>query len=180
MTKSALRSQLAVSVVALSASVLAESAARAYPALGSSALVAARDLVLTVGLWAWPAALTALVLAALLGALCGEDAPLAVLSDSWREPARRQRLVLAALLAPGLLLWVFEWTRAAARFHNVELAAALVAGAALAGVFGLALAGWGLLRALATPGLARRAVTGWSAALASGLGLGWLLWHARA
>jgi arylsulfatase A-like enzyme len=157
--------------------VLAEALASAFASLTTPVLTALRDLVLVVGLWAWPAGLAALGLAALLGELCGEDSPGTALSELWRDAARRSRALVVVLLAPLLLLWIFEWSRAAARFHNVELAALLVACASLGGFVLLALGGWWLQRAgTFGSGLGR---LGGALVLASVGALGWVSWQTR-
>jgi arylsulfatase A-like enzyme len=153
--------------------VLAEGVVSAFRSLASPLLAALRDLAWVVGLWAWPAALAAFALAALLTALCDEDPPGIALRELWRDSVRRSRALSVVLLAPLLLLWVFEWSRAAARFHNVELAALLVACAALGGAAATALASW-LLRSRALRFRLAAAL-----GLVSTGALGWVLWQTR-
>jgi choline-sulfatase len=154
-TRRAFGSQLAIAALALAVGGLAEAFATASHARSRSFGDAALAGVYACGLWALPAALVAAALAWGLAALVDEASPLETLREGLRRPERRDRLLLGALAAPLLFGWVFVSARAAGRFHNVELAAALVAAAALGGV--VVLGGLGLLahRALRRRGDAR-------------------------
>jgi arylsulfatase A-like enzyme len=147
-TKRAFASQLAVAGLSVTLAALAEAAASASR-LGSSAPVAvALDALWTLGLWAVPTTLVSLALAWGLAALCGEDSLLETLRVQWAMPARRDALLVGMFAGPALLGWVFVVARAAATFHNVELAAALTALATLAAVVVLAVLGLSGFRAL--------------------------------
>jgi choline-sulfatase len=159
--------QLAVGAGALLGATLAEALVVAARATGSPlGRVAAAAWV--VGLWALPSALLALVLAALLLAVCDEEALADAARLAWREPARRAALSLALL---GGSLWfagAFVVARGALRFHNTELAAALVACAVVGLALPLLIGGLWLWRA----GRVKRTV---SAALPSAAALTTLL-----
>jgi choline-sulfatase len=146
--KRAFASQLAVAGLAVAAGALAEAVASASRLASSSLGAAALASLWTLGLWALPAVLATLGLAWGLAALCGEDALLETLQAKWALPAQRDALLVAMFAGPALLGWVFVVARESARFHNVELASALTAVAALLGVLLLGLAGVQGLRAL--------------------------------
>ena len=150
MTRRAFGSQLAVSALSVTAAALAEAAASAAHAsalrasLGDSLWCA----TWTLGLWAWPVLLSALALGWLTTVLCDEESLGEALRLAWAQPARRDALVVGMFAGPGLLGLVFAVARAAGGFHNVELAAALVAVVTLAFVLVVGVAGLAGLRAL--------------------------------
>ena len=102
----------------------------------------------TVGLWALPAALAASALALVLAVLCDDESCIETLREQWALPLRRDALLIGMFAAPALFGWIFLVARAAARFHNVELAAALIAVAASCGVLLLAVVALAGFRAL--------------------------------
>jgi arylsulfatase A-like enzyme len=117
---------------------------------------------LAVGLWAVPGALLSCLLAWVLATWLDEESLVTSLLYAW---SARRGWVLAGLLTwPAFLLWVFLVARFAARFHNVELAAALQALAALAGLVVLGALATSLGRALG-----RRRETGARLLVASSL-----------
>jgi choline-sulfatase len=141
--------QLAVAAVAVTAATFAEAGASASRAAGAAWSESALMALWTLGLWALPAALAALGLAWVLAALCDEAALVEMLHRQWSLPARRDALLVLMFAAPLWLGWVFVVARSSARFHNVELASALTAVAALlaAGLLALIAAkGFGVLR----------------------------------
>ncbi len=148
MTKRAFGSQLAVAAPAVAAFVLAEAIASRSRPVGDSRGGAALGLLWTLGLWALPAALAALLLAWALAALCDEETIAEALRAHWAEPARRDALLVGLLVGSGLLVWVYAVARAGARFHNLELASALTALSALGGAVLLSIAGLEGFRAL--------------------------------
>jgi arylsulfatase A-like enzyme len=147
-TKRAFGSQLAVAALALAAGVLAEAFAQGSRLAGSSLQRAALAVLWTLGLWALPAALATLAFAGGLAALCDEDSLSETLRAQWSLPARRDALLVGMFAGPALLGWVFVVAREGARFHNVELASALVALATLGGLLLLGLLGLQGYRAL--------------------------------
>lgn len=140
MTRRAIVSQLAVSGFAILGGVVAEALAGHGNLLGA---------VPVLGLWAWPAALAAVVLAWLLAALCGEESAFWTARDAVAEPATRD----AVLVGWGALTLhaacVFVGVKASFAFHNVELAAALVALLLTVALLLLVALGYTLWRALA-------------------------------
>jgi arylsulfatase A-like enzyme len=160
-TRRVFGSQLAVAAVSVGAGVLAEGSAAASRAAGGAWSDAALTALWTLGLWALPAALAALGLAWALAALCDEEALVEMLHLQWSLPARRDALLAGMFAAPLWLSWVFVVARGSARFHNVELAAALTAVAAFvaAGLLGLlAVRGFGVLRRTREAGKSLRAL----------------------
>jgi arylsulfatase A-like enzyme len=146
-TRRAFSSQLAVAASSTLAAALAEacvSASRLSNAPADAVLAA----VWTLGLWALPSALGAVGLAWLLTLLCDDDSLLGMLRDQWAMPLRRDALLVGMFAAPALLGWVFVLASASARFHNVELAAALVSVAVVFGVVVLSIAGAASFRGL--------------------------------
>lgn len=180
MASRAFRSQLLVSALAVVGGVLAESVVGALPAKGGSWLAAGQALLFGLGLWAGLGALLVVLLAALLAASCA-DAPLGfVLREQWRQPRSRVALELAPPLSALLLAWVYCCASAASALHNRELAAALVALAALFGVLALLFGGWLTGRWV----LARRSAGLPTLLMPFGLALAallsaWLLWQTR-
>jgi arylsulfatase A-like enzyme len=161
-TRRGFGSQLAVVAPSVFTGVLAEAIASASRPRGAPVGEAALCALWTVGLWALPAALAALALAWLLAALCDEESLFETLRQQWSMPAGRDAMQVGMFAAPLLLAWVFVSARASARFHNLELAGALVAVAALSGCVVLGILGVASFRALG-----RRRETG--------RGLRWLL-----
>lgn len=120
MTKRAFASQLAVTAASLGAFGLAE-------AVLCGLRGGVGDVVACVGLWAAPLAMLAALAAWLLAALLEEQAAQDGLAEHWANPTRRAALLLGSGAASLLALWVFYGTQATARYHNRELAAALLA-----------------------------------------------------
>jgi arylsulfatase A-like enzyme len=161
-------SQLAVAAASVIAGVLAEASATGSRAAGGAWGEAALIALWTVGLWALPAALAALGLAWVLAALCDEEALVEMLHLQWSLPARRDGLLVLMFAAPLWLGSVFVVARGSARFHNVELAAALTAVAALvaAGLLALIAAkAFGVLRRQREAGAILRALPAVAVAL---------------
>ena len=161
MTRRIFGSQLAVAATSVIAGVLAEAGATGSRAAGGAWGEAALVALWTVGLWALPAALAAFGLAWVLAALCDEEALVEMLHLQWSLPARRDGLLVLMFAAPLWLGSVFVVARGNARFHNVELAAALTAVAALvaAGLLGLIAAkAFGVLRRRREAGATLRAL----------------------
>jgi choline-sulfatase len=154
-TRRAFGSQLAVVALALAVGGLAEAFATAGHALSRSVGEAALAGVYAFGLWALPAAVVAAALAWPFAAFLDEASPLDALREGLQRPERRDAFLLGVLAGPLLFGGVFAASRAAGRFHNLELAAALVAASAL--VLVIALGGLALLayRALRRRGDAR-------------------------
>lgn len=148
MTRRAFGSQLAVAAVAVAAGALAEAFATAGRVLATSA----QDAVLvpwwTLGLWALPGTLLALAAAWLLALSCDEGAVIDALRFAWANEARRDQLLVAMFGSPLLFAWIFVSARAAMRFHNLELAALLVATSVALGGGVLVLLGLAAYRAL--------------------------------
>ncbi|HYP89387.1 MAG TPA: hypothetical protein VEQ59_14570, partial [Polyangiaceae bacterium] len=124
MTKRAFGSQLAVTAAAVVLGVAAEALVVALRAddVGSALAWAGWSL----GLWAVPAALFAMLAASLLAAVCGEEALSWALVDAWNRAPQRDGLLVGLAAASLLGGWIFVSARACAGFHNLELAAALV------------------------------------------------------
>jgi arylsulfatase A-like enzyme len=160
LTRRAFGSQLAVTALSVLAGALAEaavSAGRAGAAQGSLG-AALWCGVWTLGLWALPAALLALALAWLLAVVCDEESLGEALRLAWAEPSRRDALLVGMFAAPLLLGLVFFEARAVARFHNVELGAALVALLVLASLLLVGVVGFAGFRALGRRRAAGRAL----------------------
>jgi arylsulfatase A-like enzyme len=117
--------QLAVVSVATASGVLCEALLCGVRLFS----VAPLDAVLCVGLWLPAAALLSVGLAACLAAACDEESCAAVLARAWREHRQASAAVLLASSVFAAL--VFALARAVLRFHNTELAAALVTGVVL-------------------------------------------------
>jgi len=181
-TRRVFGSQLAVAAVSVTAGVLAEASATGGRAASGAWSEATLTALWTVGLWALPAALAALVLAWALAALCDEEALVDMLHLQWSLPARRDALLAGMFAAPVWLSWVFVVARTSARFHNAELAAALTALAAFvaAGLVGLiAVKGVGVLRRKREAGARLRALPALAVAFPL-LVLAWLTLSCRA
>lgn len=148
MTRRAFGSQLAVAAVAVAAGVLAEGLVTASRALATSSQEAALAPLWTLGLWALPSALLALVAAWLLALSCDEGSVIDALRFAWANERRRDQLLVAMFCSPLLFGWIFVCARAAMRFHNLELAALLVAGAVSLGGGVLVLVGLAAYRGL--------------------------------
>ncbi len=165
MTRRAFGSQLAVAALAVAAAALAEALANASRVFATSPRDAAWCALWTLGLWALPGALAALALAWLLAVACDEESLAEMLRQQWLAPARRDRMLVGMFAAPALLAWVFALGRASVRFHNTELAAALLAVAVLGGVLVLGILGGVSLRELGRQRAAGRRLA-WLPALA--------------
>lgn len=146
MTKRAFGSQLAVAAPTVAAGVLAEAVASS--GLSGSLGAAGLAVLWVLGLWALPAALATFALAWALATLCGEDSVAETLRAQWALPLRRDTLLVGMLAWPAWLGWVVFAAREGARFHNVELASALVALLALGGLLLLGVLGLAGFRAL--------------------------------
>jgi arylsulfatase A-like enzyme len=83
--------------------------------------------VWSLGLWAVPSAIVALLGALLLAELCDDQPVIGSLLEHLRSGAARDASAIALLGATLLALGVFAVSRSAAGFHNLELAALLVA-----------------------------------------------------
>jgi arylsulfatase A-like enzyme len=169
-TRRAFGAQLAVTAVAALAGVSAEAIACA--ARQASLADAAACVLWTLGLWAVPAALSAALLGWLMASACGDEACSWKLSELWHQPASRDALLLGLAGASLLGGEVFVAARAATRFHNVELAAALLAVSTLGAASSLALVCLAVWRALRRRGRPRALLAG-SLALSIGVWL-WL------
>jgi arylsulfatase A-like enzyme len=164
-TKRAFASQLAVTTASLGAFGLAE-------AVVCGVRGGLADVVACLGLWAFPLALSALLSAWLLAALCDDGALLLWLAELWTKPPARAALILAGAGASLLGAAVFWGAQAIARYHNRELAAALLASAAVALSALLGLIGFVLWRRPPRGLLAGALLVGvtvWS----------WMLWQSR-
>jgi arylsulfatase A-like enzyme len=135
-----------VSAVAALAGVLAEAVACGLRQV--SIAESAAGAAWAVGLWAAPAGLLASLLAWLLASFCDEEALWCKLSDLWQRPPLRDALLLALAGSSLLGAWLFTSARLLPRFHNRELAAALLSSSSLGAALLLALLGSLVWRAL--------------------------------
>ncbi len=179
MTRRAFGSQLAVATVSVAVAALAEAIANGSRAFASSPRDAALCALWTLGLWALPGALAALALAWLLAASCDEESLGEMLRQQWAVPARRDAVLVGMFAAPALFGWVFGLGRASVRFHNSELAAALLGLAVLAAVLLLGILGGVSFRALGRLRAAGRRLA-WLPALAVLFELLVVVWIAHA
>jgi arylsulfatase A-like enzyme len=124
-TTRAFSGQLAVTAPAALAGVLAE--AMACAVRQASIADAAACVLWTLGLWAVPAALSALLLAWLLASACDDQACWWKVGELWQRPPSRDALLLGLVGSSLLGAVVFVGARQVTRFHNQELAAALLA-----------------------------------------------------
>src|SRR5688572_17597720 len=106
--------------------MLAEAVVAAARAWQQGALEALRLVAWTLGLWVLPCGVVAAALAWLLAGLLGDDTLGLALREQWQRAERRRLLQIALLVAAPFVACVFSLARATARFHNVELAAALL------------------------------------------------------
>jgi arylsulfatase A-like enzyme len=123
-TSRAFISQLAVVSVAVAAGVLAEALVCGVRLWAAAPLDAVGAAISCLGLWALPASALSCALAWLLAALCDEEPWTDALRERW---SREREASAAALLGVALFAGSVFWgARACLRFHNVELAAALL------------------------------------------------------
>jgi arylsulfatase A-like enzyme len=176
-TRRAYASQLAVLLVASAAAMLAEAVVVAARVWQQGALEVFSSVHYTVGLWFWPCLLVGAALAWLLASLLGDDTFGLALREQWSSTERRRLVQVMLLLAAPFVALVFALARAFRAFHNVELAAALLAGLVLASLVLLVSFGWVLVRRL------RRAADmrwlGPVALVMDAVVLLWLVWETR-
>jgi arylsulfatase A-like enzyme len=157
--KRAFSRQLAATAVAVLAAAMAEAGALVVRQASNGALQSLSAAGWCFGLWAVPGAFVALALALVLALSCGEESLTDALRLAWTE--QREALALGSFALSTLIGWVFVLVRGVERFHNRELAAALVATSVALAALLLASAALGLrrwLRARAARGLGLAAV----------------------
>lgn len=165
MTKGAFESQLAVTTASLGAFGAAE-------AIVCGVRGGLADGLACLGLWAAPLALAALLGAWLLAAMCAEGTLLFGLAELWAKPPARAALLLAVAGVSLLGAAVFWGAQAIARYHNRELAAALLGATVAALCALLGLVGFVLWRRSPRGQLA-------AAVLIGVVVWGWVLWQSR-
>lgn len=153
--------------------MLAEAVVGAARVWQQSALEAMRLVAWTLGLWVLPCAVVTAALAWLLAGLLRDDSLTLALREQWQRTERRRLLQIVLLLVALFVAFVFALARSTARFHNVELAAALLSALVLGALVLSVSVGYVVWRTLE-----RHAVGGgrWLGPLALLLGAAVLVW----
>lgn len=126
MTRRAFLSQFLVVLVSSAVAASADSALGALRAGLDAPRAALQHFGWSLGVWGLPCALWAALSALLLAALI-DDRPLQLaVREQWARAEQRERLGAALLVAAPLLACVYALALGLRRYHNAELAAALL------------------------------------------------------